>query len=54
MINHKKITHFGNNVLSLDFISSLQNHCLFHQSPVEIVHILENTCKEIVYIGCKS
>ena len=48
------ITHFGNNVLCLNFIEPPQNHCLFHQSPVKVVHILEITHKEIVYIWYQS
>ena len=43
-------SHFGNNVLCLDFIDPPQNYCLFHQSPAKILYILENTCKEIVYV----
>ena len=37
-----------------DFIKSLQNHCLFHQSPAKMVHILEISYKEIVYVGYQS
>ena len=49
----QKTTYFGNNVLYLNFIDPLQN-CFFHPSPTKIVHILEITCKEIVYIGYQS
>ena len=42
------------NALCLDFINPQQNHCLFYQSPANIMHILEITCKEIVYIGYQS
>ena len=47
MINHKKITHSGKNVLRLDFINPLQNPCLLQQSLAKIVHSFEITCKEI-------
>ena len=50
----QKITYFGNNVLCLDFIDSPQNHCLFHQSPSKIIHIVGSTCKKIVKIGYQS
>ena len=33
-----KLTHFENNVLSLDFINPLQDHCLFYQSLAKRVH----------------
>ena len=42
----KKITHFGNNVLYLDFICSPQDHCPFHQSLAKVVDILEIVNKE--------
>ena len=32
-------------MLCLDFTDPLQSHCLFHQSPAKVVHILEITCK---------
>ena len=54
MISDKKIFHLGNYVLYLDFIDPPQNHCLFHQSSAKIVHILEITYKEIIYIGYMS
>ena len=44
----------ANSVLCLDFIDLLQNHCLFYQSPANITHILEISCKEIVYIRYQS
>ena len=37
----QKISHLGNYVLCFDFMDSLQNHCLFYQSPAYIVHILK-------------
>ena len=40
-----------NNVLYFDFIDPPQNHYLFYQSPANIMHILEITSKEIVYIA---
>ena len=40
----QKITHFGNNVLCIDFIDLLQNLCLFQQPLAKIVHILEVIC----------
>ena len=46
----QKITHYGSNLLCLDFIDPPQYYCLFHQSRTKIVHSLEITCKEIVYI----
>ena len=49
-MSDKKIAHYGDNVLCLDFIDPLQNHCFFHQSPAKIMHILEITFKEIMYI----
>ena len=54
MIHCKKITFFGNNVPCMDFIEPLQNHCLFRQSSAKIVHILEITCKESIYIEYQS
>ena len=50
----QKIAHFASNVLFLDFIDSPQNHCPFHLSPANIVHILEKTFKEILYIKYPS
>ena len=47
----QKISHFGKNVLYVNFIKSPQNYCLFHKSLAKIVHILEIINKEIVYIG---
>ena len=47
----QRITHFGINVLCLDLISSLLNHCLFHKSLAKIVHILEISSEETMYIG---
>ena len=38
----------------LGFMDPLQNHFLFHQSPVQIVHILEITSKVVVCIGYQS
>ena len=37
--------------MCLDFIDPLQSQ-LFYQLPANIVHILKNTCKEIVCNGC--
>ena len=54
MINHKNSPVLGNNVLCLGFIDPLQNHCLLFQSPAKIVHIIEITCKEIMFIECQS
>ena len=42
----QKITHYGSNVLCLDFIDPAQYYCLFHQSPTKIMHSLEITCKK--------
>ena len=44
----QKIIHFRN-VLCLNFIDPLRNHSLFHLVPAKIMHILEITCKKIVY-----
>ena len=54
MIIHKKITHFENNGLCLDFIDILQNYYLFHESLAKILHIFEIANKEIVYYGYQS
>ena len=49
----QKIDHFGS-IMCLDFMNPSQNLCLFQKSPINILHILEITCKEIVYIGYQS
>ena len=49
MINWGK--KIGINVLCLDFMDPQQSLCLFNQSPANIMHILEITCKKIVYIA---
>ena len=48
-----KFTYFGSNVF-FNFVDPPQNHCLFHQSRANVVHILEITCKEITYIEYQS
>ena len=40
-----------NNVFCFDFINLPKNQCLFYQSLANVMHILEITCKEIVYIA---
>ena len=47
----EKNIYFGNNVMWFNFIHPPQNHCLFYQSPANIIQILEITYKEIVHIA---
>ena len=49
MINHKKSPTLE--IMCRFYWFSTKSHCPFHQFPAKIVHILENTFKDIVYIG---